>query len=95
MEGFIWSSPEQRAAITRFINFLSDESSNEITLKNIPKTIEFQRPNLGKNTLKQRFIDALRMKQDGAELLKASITYLHGIDIPKFVKLTKQSVMKG
>lgn len=99
LEGFLWSSPGQRAAITGFITFLIKNYHSKISLASIPKKIIFRRPYLSKKMLKQRFILILRESKEhnipDGKLLRVAISYLHGIEIPKFVKIDRSNIVKN
>lgn len=99
LRGFLWASPGQRAAITGFINFLNNSYGNDISLDSIPKTITFERPYLSTKMLKQRFIDILRESKvreiPDEQLLRTSIAYLHGVEIPEFVRLSRHDILKN
>lgn len=98
LQGFLWASPGQRAAITGFINFLHEKYCADITLVSIPKTVTFVRPYLSSKMLKQRFIDILRESKThevpDEKLLRLAISYLHGIEIPEFVRLSRKDILK-
>lgn len=98
LQGFLWASPGQRAAITGFINFLRNSYGNKITLDSIPKTVTLERPYLSTKMLKQRFIDILRESKEreipDERLLRTSIAYLHGVEIPEFVRLSRNEILK-
>lgn len=98
LQGFLWASPGQRSAITGFINFLKTSYGTNITLDSIPKTLALERPYLSTKMLKQRFIDILRESKEreipDEQLLRTSISYLHGIEIPAFVRLSRDDILK-
>jgi hypothetical protein len=99
LQGFIWASPGQISAITGFINFLRNSYGTNTTLDSIPKTVALERPYLSTKMLKQRFIDILRESKEreipDEKLLGVAISYLHGIEIPEFVRLSRDDILKN
>jgi len=95
LRGYLWHYPGQKASITGFINFLKIDFKLDISVKNIGKIV-FKSPNTSKEQLKQRLISVLRfnekLKNNNKNLLKISIGYLHGIDIPDNVFITSKDI---
>ncbi|MGE4499071.1 MAG: hypothetical protein AB7C96_01855 [Hydrogenovibrio sp.] len=97
IEGYLWRSSGQLAALTGFIHFLNKTNPESfINIKHIKTKLAFERPNESRKMLRQKLIGILKNYQGSSNkyrqlLLKLSIEYLHGISVPEktLLKLNK------
>ncbi len=94
LEGYLWLYTGQKAAITGFINFLKNEKSIDISIKDIKQPI-FQSPTTSKTILKQRLLDLMKLsnitKNKEQLYYRTLIGYIHNIEIPLNVFIDKNN----
>lgn len=84
LSGYLWVYRGQKSAIYGFITFLNRHYGFSLTAhKNL---LEISTPRYTKRQIKLKLIDLLKYPQDGQnyqqKLLRASLGYLHHIDLP-------------
>lgn len=98
LEGFLWVSPGQRAAISGFINFLKQQYQIDIKVP-VKKEEILSRPKSSKSQIKQRLITLLRNPQTTEEyrnlLITVSLAYFHRISVPNFVYISGDMILKN
>lgn len=98
LEGYLWLYSGQRATITEFINFLTNEFAYSLQITKIPKAC-LSRPNVSHQILKGRVI---RMMQNPKIIQKklqyfyaAIFGYFHWVNIPQNVFISHENLHKG
>lgn len=91
LESYLWCFYGQKSAITGFTLFLNREFRYSFLIKDIYRPV-FERPKSSRKRLEHQFLTMLREKEKFKEneyegFLRIAIGYLHGIDIPKHIKL--------
>lgn len=99
LESYLWCFYGQKNAISAFILFLNREFDGSFSLRTIHRPV-LERPKSSQKYLEQRFISLLRRKDVADEkghetLLRVAIGYLHGVNVPRYVKLGFCNIKKG
>lgn len=98
LHGYLWKYPGQRDSIIGFINYLNRAYRLNIKMPSW-KHPELSVPKQSQMHLKQVLIDLLRLPYTNEDytrrLIRTSISYLHGVDIPENVYMHSWDLKKN
>lgn len=97
IQNYLWCFWGQRNAVYSFVNFLNDHYGTPMRSTDITPPV-LKSPNESRERLKHRLISAMRTidttLMDADAFLRIAIGYLHGIGVPKGVRLTYCAIKK-
>ena len=97
IQDYLWCFWGQRNAVYSFVNFLHERYALPMRAREITPP-ELRSPNESREHLKHRLIAAMRgagnQRMDADTFLRIAVGYLHGIGVPKGIRLTYCAIKK-